>query len=93
MIRLCLATGWTLEYVEQLPLTTYRELLAFDRFFEPIGRTWEQTGTLAALAIAPHVRGRTPKPQDFIPIRKPPMTAEEIAAELSKLKPKTDGET
>jgi hypothetical protein len=45
------------------------------------------------LAIAPHVRGRTPKPQDFIPIRKPPMTAEEIAAELSKLKPQTNGET
>ncbi len=93
MIRLCLATGWSLEYVEGLPLTTYRELLAFDRFFEPIGRQWEQTGTLAALTIAPHVRGRTPKPQDFIPIRKPPMTAEEIAAELSKLKPQTDGET
>lgn len=92
MIRLCLATGWPLEYVEQLPLTTYRELLAFDRFIEPIGREWEQTGTLAALMIAPHVRGRTPKPEDFIPIRKPPMTAEEIAAELSKLNRPTDGQ-
>lgn len=85
MIRLCLATGWTLEYVENLPLTTYRELLAFDRFFEPIGRSWEQTGTLAALTIAPHVRGRTPKAEDFIPVRKPPMSAQEIAAELNKL--------
>lgn len=92
MIRLCLATGWPLEYVEQLPLTTYRELLAFDRFIEPIGREWEQTGTLAALTIAPHVKGRTPKPDDFIPIRKPPMTAEEIAAELSKLKRPPDGQ-
>lgn len=92
MIRLCLATGWPLEYVEQLSLTTYRELLAFDRFIEPIGREWEQTGTLAALTIAPHVRGRTPKPEDFIPIRKPPMTAEEIAAELSKLKRLPDGQ-
>lgn len=92
MIRLCLATGWPLEYVEQLPLTTYRELLAFDRFIEPIGREWEQTGTLAALTIAPHVRGRTPKPEDFIPIRKPPMTAEEIAAELSKLNKPPDGQ-
>ena len=91
MIRLCLATGWTLEYVEQLPLTTYRELLAFDRYFEPIGRAWEQTGTLAALTIAPHVRGKAPKPGDFIPVRKPPMTAAEIAAELSKLTQKTNG--
>lgn len=93
MIRLSLATGWTLEYIEQLPLTTYRELLAFDRFFEPIGRQWEQTGTIAALTIAPHVRGRPPKASDFIPVRKPPMTADEIAAELSKLKPRSHGET
>lgn len=92
MIRLALATGWTLDYIESLPITTYRELLAFDRYFEPIGRTWEQTATLASLVVAPHVRGKTPKPSDFIPVRKPPMTAEEIAAELSKLKP-TDGQT
>lgn len=93
MIRLCLATGWPLEYVEQLPLTTYRELLAFDRYIEPIGRSWEQTATLASLIIAPHVRGRTPKPSDFIPVRKPPMTAAEIAAELSKLTPQSHGQT
>lgn len=92
MIRLALATGWTLDYIESLPITTYRELLAFDRYFEPIGRTWEQTATLASLVVAPHVRGKTPKPSDFIPVRKPPMTAEEIAAELSKLKP-SDGQT
>jgi hypothetical protein len=93
MIRLCLATGWTLEYVEGLSLTTYRELMAFDRYFEPIGRTWEQTGTLASLVIAPHSRGRTPKPSDFIPVSKPPMSADEIAAELSKLGQKHHGET
>ena len=65
MIRLCLATGWSLEYIESLPLTTYRELLAFDRYVEPIGREWEQTGTLAALTIAPHVKGKTPKANWF----------------------------
>jgi len=93
MIRLCLATGWTFDYVESLPITTYRELLAFDRYVEPIGRPWEQTATLAALTIAPHVKGRSPKPSDFIPVRKPPMTPEEIAAELSKLRKPTHGET
>ena len=93
MIRLCLATGWTLEYVESLPITTYRELLAFDRYVEPIGREWEQTATIAALTIAPHVKGRTPKPADFIPVRKPPMSAEEIAAELSKLNLSSNGQS
>lgn len=92
MIRLAIATGWSLEYIESLPLPTYKELLAFDRYVEPIGRSWEQTGTLAALTIAPHVRGKTPKPSDFIPVRKPPMTAEEIAAELSKLTPQSHGQ-
>ena len=87
-----MATGWTLDYIESLPLTTYWELLAFDRYFEPIGRQWEQTGTIAALTIAPHVKGRNPKPADFIPIRKPPMTPAEIAAELGKLKPQPDGQ-
>lgn len=93
MIRLCLATGWTLDYVESLPVTVYRELLAFDRYFEPIGRSWEQTATIAALTIAPHVKGRTPKPEDFIPIRKPPMTAEQIAAELGKLTQQPNAKT
>jgi hypothetical protein len=60
---------------------------------EPFGREWQQIGTLAALTIAPHVKGRTPKPEDFMPIRRPPMSGEEIAAELSKLKPPTHGQT
>jgi hypothetical protein len=91
MIRLALATGWTLEHIESLAVTAYRELLAFDRYVEPIGRSWEQTGTLAALSIAPHVKEKTPKPGDFIPVRRPPMSGAEIAAELAKLKQPHDG--
>jgi hypothetical protein len=89
---LVLATGWTWEYILSMPVTVLREWMAFDRYFEPIGREWQQTGVLAALTIAPHVKGRHPKAEDFIPIRKPPMSAEEIAAELGKLQlhgPKT----
>lgn len=67
--------------------------MAFDRYIEPFGREWQQTGVLAALAIAPHVKGKTPKPEDFMPIRRPPMTPEEIAAELGKLRPPSGTET
>jgi hypothetical protein len=67
--------------------------MAFDRYVEPFGREWQQTGTLAALTIAPHVKGKTPKPEDFMPIRRTPMTGEEIAAELAKLKPPSHGQT
>lgn len=68
-----------------MPVTLLREWMAFDRYIEPFGREWQQTGMLAALTIAPHVKGRTPKPEDFMPIQRPPMTGDEIAAELSKL--------
>lgn len=73
------------ELGERMLVDEFREWMAFDRYLEPFGREWEQTGTLAALAIAPHVKGRTPKPEDFMPIARTPMTAAEIAAELSKL--------
>ena len=90
---MALATGWSWEYVNAMPVTLLREWMAFDRYVEPFGREWQQIGTLAALTIAPHVKGRTPKPEDFMPIRRPPMSGEEIAAELSKLKPPTHGQT
>jgi hypothetical protein len=76
-----------------MPVTLLREWMAFDRYVEPFGREWQQTGTLAALTIAPHVKGKTPKPEDFMPIRRTPMTGEEIAAELAKLKPPSHGQT
>jgi len=87
LLRLSLALGIPKKRLcEELDVSDVREYMAFDRYIEPIGRQWEQTGVLAALTIAPHTKGKTPNPKDFIPIRKPPMTAEEIAAELSKLK-------
>ena len=93
MFRLALATGWTWEYILGLPVSLLREWIAFDKYIEPFGREWEQTGVLAALSIAPHVRGRTPKAEDFMPIKRPPMTAQEIAAELAKLRPTRGTET
>jgi hypothetical protein len=86
VMRLALALGMTKrELCERMDVAELREWMAFDRYIEPFGREWQQTGVLAALTIAPHVKGRTPKPEDFMPIQRPPMTAEDIAAELGKL--------
>jgi hypothetical protein len=94
VMRLALALGMTKrDLCERMDVAELREWMAFDRYIEPFGRDWEQTGVLAALTIAPHVKGRAPKPQDFMPIRRPPMTAEEIAAELGKLRPNSGTET
>ena len=77
VMRLALALGITKrDLCERMDVAELREWMAFDRYIEPFGRDWEQTGVLAALTIAPHVKGRAPKPQDFMPIRRPPMTAE-----------------
>jgi hypothetical protein len=71
----------------RMGVSELREWMAVHRFIEPLPRPWRQTGILAALSIAPHVKGKTPKPEDFIPVHCPPMSAAEIAAELSKLRP------
>ena len=48
------------------------EWMAFEQYYHgTLGDEWRQTGMLAAAVIAPHCgRGKTPKPEDFIPIDK-----------------------
>lgn len=67
--------------------------MAFDRYIEPFGRDWEQAGLVTASILAPYCKGKLPKPQDFMPLLKLPMTAEEIQAELSKIRRKSDEQT
>jgi len=87
MLRLALAMGIRITEVEGWPVNELREWMAFDRYLEPYGREWKQAGVIAAAAIAPHVgKLRQPRPEDFMPIWQTPQTAEEIAAELSKLR-------
>lgn len=87
MLRLALAMGKSVTEIEEWPVTELREWMAFDRYLEPFGREWNQAGVIAAAAIAPHVgKGRQPRPEDFMPLWQVPQTAEEIAAELSKLR-------
>lgn len=74
------------ELGQRMDVAEYRQWLALHRFVNPIGGEWRQTARLIAATLAPHSsRGRPPREDDFIPIQKPPMTAEEIAAELNKL--------
>ena len=75
------------ELGQRMDVAEYRQWLAFHRFVNPLGGEWRQTGRIVAAVLAPYCsRGRPPREDDFIPIQKPPMSAEQIAAELSKLK-------
>jgi hypothetical protein len=69
-----------------MDVAEYRRWLAFHRYVNPLGGEWRQTARIVAATLAPYCqRGRTPREDDFMPIDKPPMTAAQIAAELSKL--------
>jgi len=74
------------ELGQRMDVAEYRRWLAFHRYVNPLGGEWRQSARITAAVLAPHCgKGRPPKEDDFIPIEKPPMTADEIAAELSKL--------
>lgn len=69
-----------------MDVAEYRRWLALHRYVNPLGGEWRQTARIVAATLAPYCsRGKTPKEDDFMPIDKPPMTPEQIAAELSKL--------
>lgn len=75
------------ELRQRMDVVEYRQWLAFHRFVNPLGGEWRQTARIVAATLAPHCgKGRPPREEDFMPIQKVPMTAAEIAAELSKLK-------
>lgn len=75
------------ELGQRMDVAEYRQWLALHRFVNPIGGEWRQTARIVAATLAPHCgKGRTPKEDDFMPTEKPPMTADQITAELAKLK-------
>ncbi|NBX72988.1 MAG: hypothetical protein EBQ89_01680 [Alphaproteobacteria bacterium] len=75
------------ELGERMDVAEYRQWLALHRYVNPLGGEWRQTARIVAATLAPYCgKGRTPKEDDFMPTEKPPMSAEQIAAELSKLK-------
>jgi hypothetical protein len=74
------------ELGQRMDVAEYRQWLAFHRYVNPLGGEWRQTARLVAATLAPHCgKRRPPREEDFMPIDKPPMTAEQIAAELGKL--------
>lgn len=73
------------ELGQRMDSAEYRQWLAFHRFVNPLGGEWRQTARTITAVLAPYTK-RTPNEEDLMPLDKPPMTADEIAAELGKLK-------
>jgi hypothetical protein len=74
------------ELGQRMDVAEYRRWLAFHRFVNPLGGEWRQAAKIIAAILAPYSKGRPPQEDTFMPIDRPPMTGDQIAAELSKLK-------
>lgn len=62
------------------------EWIAYTRYFEAIPDQWQQTGLIVSALLAPHSRkGQAPRPDDFVPIEKPPQHPDQIAGQLAEL--------
>jgi hypothetical protein len=61
--------------------------IAYERYFHgPLGDEWRQTGTLAAAMLAPYVRkGQAPKPNDFVPVERPPQHKTQMEETLTRM--------
>lgn len=63
------------------------EHIAYTRWFSALPDSWRQTGLLAAVALAPHTeKGKRPKPDDFVPVDKPPQHESQDIAALMALR-------
>ena len=93
MFQLAGHLGMTVgELEERMTSAELSEWMALNMYHQPLPQSWHQTGIVAAAVIAPHAkRGQAPKPKDFIPTASLPQTADEMMAELSKLKTLTGG--
>lgn len=63
------------------------EHIAYARYYSALPDSWRETGLLAAVALAPHTeRGKRPKPEDFVPVDRPPQHGSQDLAALLKLR-------
>lgn len=63
------------------------EHIAYTRWFAALPDSWRETGLLAAVLLAPHTeKGKRPKPEDFVPVEKPPQHQSQDLAALLELR-------
>jgi hypothetical protein len=71
---------------QEMDSREFAEWIAIHRHFHPLPDTWRQTGLIASAALAPYCpRGRTPKPEDFVPVVKAPQHELQIQEAFEQL--------
>jgi hypothetical protein len=63
------------------------EHIAYTRWFAALPDSWRQTGLVVSALLAPHCeKGRRPRPEDFVPIERPPQHESQDLAALMELR-------
>lgn len=89
MFRLALALKMPVrELAQRMDSAEFSEWIAYARYFEALPDSWRETGMLMTALVAPHIgRNRTPpKPDDFVPLEKPPQHESQDMEALLKLR-------
>jgi hypothetical protein len=88
MFRLAGHLGMTVRQLcETMDAREFAEWVALHRHYHPLPDEWRQTSLLATASLAPHCsRGRTPKPDDFVPIDKAPQHEQQMLEILEQMK-------
>ena len=88
LFRLAACLGWSVKQIcTEMDSQELSEWVAVHTYFMPLPDPWHQTGVLASSMLAPYSqRGHAPKPEDFIPVEKPPQHKTQIHEALARLK-------
>ena len=63
------------------------EHIAYTRWFSALPDSWRQNGLVVAALLAPHCeKGKRPKPDDFVPVERPPQHESQDMATLMELR-------
>lgn len=75
------------ELSQRMDSQEFSEHIAYTRWFAALPDSWRQTGLLAAALLAPYCeKGKKPKPEDFVPVEKPPQHESQDLAALLELR-------
>jgi hypothetical protein len=92
LFRLAGHLGMTVREIEtRMDSRELSEWIALDRYYEPLGDTWLQTGYQIAASLAPYSK-RKLDPRDFVPTAgKAPMHQTQIDDQLKMLQADLEG--
>jgi hypothetical protein len=66
----------------------FSEWIAYNRYYSALPDSWRETALIVTALLAPHIgkNQKRPKPEDFIPIEKPPQHESQDMAALLELR-------